>query len=131
MAGISVNLPGKSTVNLPDAPKATSGHSTGMSDKLLLANIERLLKARNVSANAISTIAGSPDAIRNLRRRVAGGKTGSWNLDTLSAVAEALETTPWELLRPPGARDHEAIREIVREVLAEEATSPAKRSRTR
>jgi hypothetical protein len=93
-----------------------------MSDKILLANIERLLKAKKVSADALCKAAGTPDAIRNLRRRTAGEKTGSWKLDTLEAIAAALDTVPWELLRPPGAgtaRDQD-IREIVREVVAEE-----------
>lgn len=92
-----------------------------MNDRVLLDNVERLLKAKGVSADALSKAANSPDAIRNLRRRVAGEKQGSWKLDTLAAIAEALGTTPWELLRPPGAvGGPETLRDMVREVVAEE-----------
>jgi hypothetical protein len=92
-----------------------------MDDKVLLANIERLLKAQKVSADAISKSAKRPDAIRNLRRRVAGEFNGSWTLDTLGDIARALKTSPWELLRPPGAVPvDEDFREFVRDVISEE-----------
>lgn len=121
MPTISVSLPALSTVKLPDAQIVNSGHSTGMDDKVLLSNIERLLKTQKVSADAISKLAKRPDAIRNLRRRVAGEFNGSWTLDTLSDVARALQTTPWELLRPPGAvPSDEDFREFVRDVISEE-----------
>jgi len=121
MERISVNLPVLSTVKLPGAQLVNPGHATGMDDKLLLSNIERMLKAQKVSADAISKSAKRPDAIRNLRRRVAGEFNGSWTLDTLGDVARALKTTPWELLRPPGAvPSGEDFREFVRDVISEE-----------
>lgn len=135
---ISVNLPVLSTVKLPDAQAVNSGHSTGMDDKVLLNNINRLLKAKKVSADAVSKAADRPDAIRNLRRRVAGTFSGSWTLDTLADIARALQTTPWELLRPPGAvPDDEDFREYVRDVVSEEliarenAPLPAKKRKNR
>lgn len=120
-----------STVKLPDALIVSSGHSTGMNDRLLLANVERLLKARNATADAISRKAKRPDAIRNLRRRVQGEKQGSWTLDTLSDIAAALDTSMWELLRPAGAmpqddESREFVRAIIREELGE-VRAPAKR----
>lgn len=74
-----------------------------MNLKVLLANIDRLIRVNKTSANAVSKLAGSPDAIRNLRRYAAGELKGMWTLDTLESVAKALGTTSWELLRPPGA----------------------------
>lgn len=92
-----------------------------MDDKVLLGNIERLLKTQKVSADAVSKSAKRPDAIRNLRRRVAGEFNGSWTLDTLGDIARALRTTPWELLRPPGAvPEDKEFREFVRDVISEE-----------
>ena len=100
IGAISVNLPVMSTVNLPDAQPKGSGHSTGMDLKVLLNNIDRLKKT---SDHAVSVKSGSEDAIRNLRRYASGEIKGMWTLDTLEKVARALNTTPWELLRPPGA----------------------------
>ena len=70
---------------------------------MLLANIDRLIKAKRTTDNAVGIKAGKQDAIRNLRRYAAGELKGMWTLDTLEAVAKALETSSWELLRPPGA----------------------------
>lgn len=110
-----------------------SGHSTGMDHKTLLINVERLLLARNASADAISKRARRPDAIRNLRRRVDGDFTGSWTLDTLSDIAAALQVEPWELLRPPGAMSHDAdsrafVQAIVREEMGIEARPARKKA---
>lgn len=92
-----------------------------MSDRVLLDNVERLMKVHGLSADALSKAAKRPDAVRNLRRRVAGDKQGSWTLDTLQDIARALETSPWELLRPPGALPQDdGLREIVRGLVAEE-----------
>lgn len=108
-----------------------------MDHKVLLDNIERLLKAKKTSADAVSKKAGRPDAIRNLRRRVADEFTGSWNLDTLSDIAVALETSPWELLRPPGAiPEGEEFRDYVRDVVEEqfaarERPQPARKRKIR
>lgn len=102
-----------------------------MNDRTLLDNIERLMKARRLSADALSKAAKRPDAVRNLRRRVGGEKQGSWTLDTLQNIARALETTPWELLRPPGAipQDDES-RELVRSIIREElGTEPGRQRR--
>lgn len=100
---VSVGLPVLSTVNLPDARASISGHSTGMNLTVLLANIDRHLLATGETDNALSTRAKKPDAIRNLRRYASGEIKGMWTLDTLEAVARALGTSSWELLRPPGA----------------------------
>lgn len=90
-------------------------------------NIERLLRERKASADAISKKAKRPDAIRNLRRRVDGEITGSWNLDTLSDIAAALGTSPWELLRPPGAALQDAgLRDLVRDMVDEELSAREK-----
>jgi len=103
MGAISVNVPVLSTVNLPNAREADSGHSTGMDLKVLIANIDRLVKAQRTTDNAVGIRAGKQDAIRNLRRYASGDLKGMWTLDTLEAVAKALGTSSWELLRPPGA----------------------------
>lgn len=103
-----------------------------MNDRLLLANIERLLKDKGVTADAVSRKAKRPDAIRNLRRRVEGEKLGSWKLDTLADIAVALDTSSWELLRPTGAlpqddKSREFVRSIIREELDIGAAAPVKR----
>src|ERR1700691_1146075 len=103
IGAISVNLPVLSTVNLPNDKSVSSGQSTGMDLKVLLNNIDRLIRAKKTTDHAISVKSGSEDAIRNLRRYASGGLKGMWTLDTLEKVAGALETTSWELLRPPGA----------------------------
>ncbi|TAL43803.1 MAG: hypothetical protein EPN91_05460 [Salinibacterium sp.] len=69
----------------------------------LLTNIDRLLKAKRLSDNGASNLAGRPDAIRNLRRYAKGQIKGCWTIDVLDDVARALDTSSWELLRPPGA----------------------------
>lgn len=100
-----------------------------MNDRLLLANIERLLKANGASADAVSRKAKRPDAIRNLRRRVQGGQQGSWTLDTLADVAAALGTSPWELLRPAGAiAQDDKSREFILSIVREELAAPAPKS---
>ena len=71
--------------------------------KVLLNNIDRLIRVKKTTDHAISVKSGSEDAIRNLRRYASGELKGMWTLDTLEKVARALETTSWELLRPPGA----------------------------
>lgn len=124
MDRISVSLPVLSTVKLPGADPVNSGHSTGMDHDILLENIERLLKIQKVSADAVSKAAKRPDAIRNLRRRVAGETSGSWNLDTLADIARALKTTPWDLLRPSSAiLEDENLRKMVRGLVDEELSA--------
>lgn len=122
-----------STVKLPDARDIDSGHCTGMDQATLLANIERLLLAKDLSADKASKLAGVPDAIRNLRRIVAGEKAeGYWKLDTLYAIAMTLEVPAWDLLRPEGAlpsdaRSREFIRSIVREEMGLQEPRPKAR----
>lgn len=96
-----------------------------MDHNTLLENIERLLKAQKVSADAVSKAAKRPDAIRNLRRRVAGEFNGSWTLDTLADIAKALKTSPWDLLRPSGApiAEDERLRAMVRDLVDEELSA--------
>lgn len=116
-----------STVNLPDARKPVSGHPTGMDLKVLLANIDRLIRIKQTTDNAVSKKAGKEDAVRNLRRYDSGELKGMWTLETLDKIAHALGTTSWELLRPPGALavdNEETVRSIVRDEL--ERTAAAK-----
>lgn len=95
-----------------------------MDHETLLENIERLLKATGQSADAVSKAAKRPDAIRNLRRRVAGEFNGSWTLDTLADIAKALKTTPWDLLRPSRSiLEDEGLREMVRDMVSEEISA--------
>lgn len=121
-----------STVNLPDAHPVSSGYSTGMDLAILLNNIDRLRRIAGLSDNALSKKAGKDDAIRNLRRYASGEIKGMWTLDTLEAVARALGTTSWELLKPPGAIPHdEASREFVKSILREEMAVPKARKASR
>jgi hypothetical protein len=99
MRRISVSLPVKSTAFLPGADNVGSGHSTGMNLQAILQNIERLLRARGLNADVASRMAGRPDAIRNLRRKVKGEQKGGITLRTVSDLAEALGTTATDLMR--------------------------------
>lgn len=101
IGAISVNLPVLSTVNLPDALPKHSGQSTGMDLAILLTNIEHRLEALGISSDEASRRAKRPDAIRNLRRKVATGAKGSMRADTLEALARVLEATVPELTSPP------------------------------
>lgn len=95
MARISVGLPVKSTAILPGAHSIRSGHSTGVDTAVILTNIERRLKVLKISADEAARRAGKPDAIRNLR----SGKTKTPRIETLQALAKALETTPEALMQ--------------------------------
>lgn len=101
-----------------------------MDHKVLLANIDRLIREQRTTDHAVSKRAGREDAIRNLRRYQAKELKGTWTIDVLEDVAKALGTTGWELLRPPGAAPQdESFREAIRAVVDEELTareSPAK-----
>lgn len=67
---------------------------------ILLTNIERRLKDLKMSSDEASKLAGRPDAIRNLKRKVASGLTkGSMRADTLAALARVLEASPTDLTR--------------------------------
>lgn len=97
-----------------------------MNLKVLLNNIDRLIRVQRTSDHAVSKAAGSPDAIRNLRRYASGELKGMWTLDTLENVARALQTTSWELLRPPGAiAADEDLDERVNRILDERLSPPA------
>lgn len=78
----------------------SSGYSTGMDLPLILANINWRLKVLGLSANRASDLAEAPDAIRNLRRRVAGKAGGSFTVDTLQKLAKALQCEPRDLMQP-------------------------------
>lgn len=87
-----------------------------METSILLSNIDRLMKSKGTSQNAVSKKAKRPDAIRNLRRG------NSWTLEVLADIAEALEVPAWELMRPPGAvPKDEGFREYVRGIIKEES----------
>lgn len=67
---------------------------------VLLTNIERRLKDLKMSSDEASKAAGRPDAIRNLKRKIASGAIkGSMRADTLAALARVLETSPTDLTR--------------------------------
>ena len=100
MFGISVILPDMSTAILPDAPAPYPGHPTGMDLAVILQNIDVLLKKHGLTDDSASRKAKAPDAIRNMRRRLASGKSGIGNVKTLEALAKQLETTVGELITP-------------------------------
>jgi len=93
--------------------------------KVLLNNIDRLIRVQKTTDNAVSKRSGSVDAIRNLRRYASGELKGMWTLDTLEKVAKALGTSSWELLRPPGAiAADEDFDERVNRILDERLSPP-------
>lgn len=107
-----------------------------MNLKVLLANIDRLIRVQKTTDNAVSKKAGRVDAIRNLRRYASGEIKGTWTIDVLDDVAKALDTTAWELLRPPGAvpeddsfRDY--IDTAIEEKLAQSANLPTRKRKNR
>ncbi|MEE7478453.1 hypothetical protein MHIMP23_19720 [Methylobacterium hispanicum] len=59
----------------------------------VLARIEERLKAEGLSADAASRAAGTPDAIRNLRRTVKNGDRKGVTMATLGKLAPVLKTT--------------------------------------
>lgn len=67
----------------------------------ILDRIEARLKAVGVSADAASSAAKKPDAIRNMRRAVKSGRRGV-NSETIAALAPVLLTTPSWLLEGAG-----------------------------
>ena len=99
---------------------------------ILLKNIDRHLRLSGMSDHAASKKAGREDAIRNLRRYASGEIKGMWTLDTLDAVAMALGTSLWELLKPPSpiTLDEES-RELVRSLIREEMQGPPRRAKTK
>lgn len=98
MRRISVNLPHLSTAILPDAQFVGSGHITEMDLTALLSNIEALLRSKKMSASKASRLAGKPDAIRNIQRKVRDGVHGGVNTTTIDALAKVLGTTTQELI---------------------------------
>jgi hypothetical protein len=100
--GISVSLPDKSTVKLPDYQPVSTGYSTGMDLHIILANIERRLKKLKMSAHEASLASGHEDVIRNLKRKLKNGHAakGSLRADTLEDLARTLECTADDLKRP-------------------------------
>lgn len=112
---ISVSLPVLSTAILPDAQPDGSGQNTGMGIGTILLNIERRLAVLKISADEAARLAGRPDAIRNIRRKVRAGAKGSVRADTLAALAAALQTTPEDLMRPatPAAPPVAGLREFL------------------
>lgn len=113
---ISVILPDKSTANLPDARKLKYGHPSLMNYQAILARIERRLDELGVSAHHISKAAGSPDAIRNLKRVVQSGK-GGITARTLSALAPKLNMTTAQLLgeEAPITLEHLTVEQLIEE----------------
>lgn len=68
--------------------------------RLILENIDWRLRSLELSDNEASDRAGAPDAIRNLRRKVAGELPGSVTMRTLDKLATALGCSAADLMRP-------------------------------
>ena len=68
----------------------------------ILLRVERRLELLQLTAHAASARAGSPDAIRNLRRAVLEGRRGV-STATLTALAPVLQTTAAWLMDGQGA----------------------------
>lgn len=67
----------------------------------ILSNIDWRLKVLELTDNQASKLAGAPDAIRNLRRKVAGELDGGITMRTLQKLAVALRCTPQDLMQAP------------------------------
>jgi hypothetical protein len=104
IGAMSVSLPVKSTAFLPGVEVFPSGYPTDMELAVILQNIERLLKARGISADEASRKAGHPDAIRNAKRKLKRGSKGSMRADTLAALARVLGVTQNDLARSDRVR---------------------------
>lgn len=68
--------------------------------RLILENIDWRLKIMDMSDHEASKRAGAPDAIRNIRRKVAGEMPGDVTRKTLDKLAVALQCTAADLMRP-------------------------------
>lgn len=77
--------------------------------RLILENIDWRLKIMEMSDHEASKRAGAPDAIRNIRRKVAGDMPGDVTRKTLDKLARALDCSAADLMRP---RPEENIRPI-------------------
>jgi transcriptional regulator with XRE-family HTH domain len=65
---------------------------------VIMENIDRLLRVKKMSANKASDLAGKPDAIRNIQRKLKGEIKGKdVNVETLEALARVLGTTSADL----------------------------------
>lgn len=104
MGQISVNLPDKSTVNLPDAQYLDFGHSTGMgTPEKMLARIDERKAVMGLKDDAIGRRAGHPDCVRNLRRSVERGSSRGLSDPIVTAIAAVLGCAPAWLRAEPGA----------------------------
>jgi transcriptional regulator with XRE-family HTH domain len=73
-------------------------------------NIQRLLRAKKLSANKASQLAGKPDAIRNIQRKLSGEIKGHGiTIDVLASIAKVLGTTVDDLQTP---RERISIRPV-------------------
>lgn len=84
--------------------RRASETSTG---EIFLARVDELLatrlkpSGRRVTDSAVSLQAtGSPDALRNIRRSLRKGRACGVSSETVFKFAQALGTTPADLLRP-------------------------------
>jgi hypothetical protein len=96
MPAYSVGLPEKSIAILPSASARHDGYATGMDLAAVLAIIDRERGKRR--DHAIEQLAGTPDAIRNMRRTLRGEARSEPTVRTLTALARALEIEPARLL---------------------------------
>jgi SOS-response transcriptional repressor LexA len=114
MAATSVILPELSTAILPDAANIISGHSTGMNLKEVLKRVDARLKATGQSQDGASKAAEKPDAIRNMRRALASGRSGV-STKTIAALAPVLGVQVSWLLTGEG---EEAINQLSKKAVA-------------
>ena len=87
--GISVILPRKSTAILPKDKISRPGYVFAMGFEELHEWVKRRLKAKGLSEYRAASLAGHPDSLRNIRRRIAMPK-----IETLRHLAEVLGEPP-------------------------------------
>jgi hypothetical protein len=78
----------------------------------VLTRVEKRLKVMQLSADAASTKAGKPDAIRNLKRAIKEGRRGV-SSTTIAALAEVLQTSSAWLLEGTGPEVTKPVRVVV------------------
>lgn len=74
--------------------------------------IRKRLRVMNLSADAASTKAGKPDAIRNIKRAIKEGRRGI-NSTTIDALADVLNTSSAWLINGTGPEVRTPIRTVV------------------
>lgn len=86
---------------------------------VILRNIELRLLVKRMSADQASRESGHPDAIRNLRRKVAGKLKGSFTVRTLEDIARVLGCDAEDLMRDENPLQMKPVKGL-REALIEQ-----------